>query len=46
MIEDKDPISELRILMNEDVIDSKKFFELQNILKLIPEIIKKAKKNK
>ena len=46
MNEDKDPISDLRILMNQDVIDSKKFFELQNILKLMPEVIKKAKKNK
>jgi|688.fasta_scaffold87784_2 hypothetical protein len=46
MDEEKDPISDLRILMNNDVIDSKKFFELQNIFKLMPELIKQAKKNK
>lgn len=46
MTEEKDYVSDLRILMNREVMDNKKFFELQNILKLMPEIIKEAKKNK
>lgn len=46
MTEEKDYVSDLRILMNREVMDNKKFFQLQNILKLMPEIIKEAKKNK
>jgi hypothetical protein len=46
MTEEKDYVSDLRILMNREVMDNKKFFELQNILKLMPEVIKEAKKNK
>ena len=46
MTEEKDYVSDLRILMNREVMDNKKFFELHNILKLMPEIIKEAKKNK
>ena len=46
MTEEKDYVGDLRILMNRDMIDSKRFFELQNILKLMPEVIKEAKKNK
>jgi len=46
MDEEKDYVSDLRILMNREVMDNKKFFEIQNILKLMPEIIKEAKKNK
>ena len=46
MTEEKDYVSDLRILMNREVMDNKKFFEIQNILKLMPEIIKEAKKNK
>ena len=46
MTEEKDYVSDLRILMNREVMYNKKFFELQNILKLMPEVIKEAKKNK
>jgi hypothetical protein len=46
MDEVKDPIGDLRILMNRELIDRKRFFELQNIFKLMPELIKEAKKNK
>lgn len=42
---DYDPIGELRILMNREVLDKKKFFQLQNIVKLLPELVKMAKKN-
>jgi hypothetical protein len=46
MTEEKDYVGDLRILMNREMIDSKRFFELQNIFKLMPELIKQAKKNK
>ena len=46
MDEIKDAIGDLRILMNSEFIDRKRFFELQNIFKLMPELIKEAKKNK
>jgi len=42
---EQDPIGELRILMNREVLDNKKFFQLQNIVKLLPELLKMAKKN-
>lgn len=45
MDEERDPIGDLRILMNKDIIDRKRFFELQSIFKLMPELLKMAKKN-
>ena len=42
---ESDAIGELRMLMNSDVMDNKKFMKLQNIVKLLPELIKMAKKN-
>lgn len=41
---EQDPISDLRILMNRELIDNHRFFQLQGIIKLMPEILKKAKK--
>ena len=42
---DDDYITDLRILLNKDLITREKFYELQNLLKVMPELYELAKEN-
>ena len=42
---DEDPITDLRILLNKELITREKFYQLQNLLKVMPEIYELAKEN-
>lgn len=42
---DEDPITDLRILLNKELITREKFYQLQNLLKVMPELYELAKEN-